>query len=339
LVLLVTRISQTVQLEKGDVPGLSYAKLGRVLESIKEKEQMGKIGLAVVSPAPLIRPEYVVNFATKCEAMGVDSMWTIDRVAYDNLEPLTVLAAAAGATQRIRLGTSVLLGNLRHPSHLAKIIATLDFISNGRMTLGLGFGSRESDYKAVEIAFDQRGSRAVEQIKLMRRLWTEENVTHKGRFFNVENLTLGPTPIQKPIPIWTGGSAEVALKRAGTWADGFICGSSAIPDFGQTWEKVAAYARAAGRNPEDIEKAGLTFMAVDEDRGKAVKTIENYMMRYYGKLRGEVASTSLVGSPSAIAERIGSFLARGLDTLIIGLADPDPKQLDLFGEKILPRVK
>src|SRR5215204_2929411 len=144
---------------------------------------MGKIGLAVVSAAPLITSNYVVNFAKKCEAMGADSMWTIDRIAYDNLEPLTVLAAAAGATQRIRLGTSVLLGNLRHPSHLAKIVATLDFIGNGRMTLGLGFGSRESDYKAVEIPFAKRGSRAVEQVKLIKRLWTEENVTHRGQFF------------------------------------------------------------------------------------------------------------------------------------------------------------
>jgi len=300
---------------------------------------MSKIGLAVVSPAPLIRPNYVVNFAKNCEAMGVDSMWTIDRVAYDNLEPLTMLAAAAGATQRIRLGTSVLLGNLRHPSHLAKIVATLDFISNGRMTLGLGFGSRESDYKAVEVPFDKRGSRAVEQVNLIKRLWTEENVTHTGKFFNVENLTIGPRPIQKPIPVWTGGSAEVALKRAGSWADGYICGSSAIPEFPQTWEKVAGYARAAGRNPDDIEKAGLTFMAINDDNAKAIKTVEDYVMRYYGRLRADVANTSLVGSPAAVADRIEAFLSRGLDTLIIGVADPDPRQLDLFGNKILPRLQ
>src|SRR3970282_1853126 len=112
---------------------------------------MANIGLAFVNPAPLTKPENVVNFATKSEAMGCHSMWSIDRIAYDNLEPLTLLAAAAGATQKIRLGTSVLLGNLRHPAHLAKIIATLDFISNGRVTLGLGFGSRESDYKDVAV--------------------------------------------------------------------------------------------------------------------------------------------------------------------------------------------
>lgn len=301
---------------------------------------MANIGLAWVNPAPLTKPENVVNFAKKCEAMGCHSMWTIDRIVYDNLEPLTVLAAAAGATQKIRLGTSVLLANLRHPSHVAKIISTLDFISNGRLTVGLGFGSRENDYKAVEIPFEHRGSRAVEQVQLMKRLWTEDNVTHKGRFYNVENLTVGPKPIQKPHPpIWTGGSADVALKRAGTWADGFICGSSAIPDFPATWEKISGYAKAAGRDPNKINKAGLTFMAIDDDQNKAVKTVEDYVMRYYGRLRVDVANTSLVGAPSAIIDRIGAFLSKGLDILIIGLADPDPRQLDLFGEKVLPKVK
>ena len=301
---------------------------------------MAHIGLAWVNPAPLTKPENVVNFAKKCEAMGCHSMWTIDRIAYDNLEPLTVLAAAAGATQKIRLGTSVLLGNLRHASHAAKIVSTLDFISNGRVTLGLGFGSRENDYRAVEIPFEHRGSRAVEQVQLMKRLWTEDNVTFKGKFYNVENLSVGPKPIQKPHPpIWTGGSAEVALKRAGSWADGFICGSSAIPEFPSTWEKIASYAKAAGRDPNKITKAGLTFMAIDEDQSKAVKTVEDYVMRYYGRLRADVANTSLVGAPAAIADRIGAFLSRGLDTLIIGVADPDPRQLDLFGENVLPKIR
>jgi probable F420-dependent oxidoreductase len=301
---------------------------------------MGNIGLAFVNPAPLVKPDYVVTFAKKCEQMGLHSLWTIDRIAYDNLEPLTILASAAAVTQKLRLGTSVLLGNTRHPSHVAKIIATIDFISNGRVTLGLGFGSRESDYKAVGVPFDKRGSRAVEQVKLMKRLWTEENVTHQGPFFHVENLTVGPRPIQRPHPpIWTGGSAEVALKRAGTWADGYICGSSAIPQFSTIWEKVAGYASAAGRNPEGIEKAGLTFMAIDDDKRKAIEKVSAYIIRYYGRLRDEVERTHAVGSPQQCAERIIASFDQGLGTLIIGLADPDPRQLDLFGEKVLPLLK
>jgi probable F420-dependent oxidoreductase len=300
---------------------------------------MANIGLAFVNPAPLTKPENVLAFAKKCEAMRLHSMWTIDRIAYDNLEPLTLLAAAAGATQKIRIGTSVLLPGLRHPALLAKSLATLDFISNGRVTVGVGFGSRQNDFTAVEVPFEGRGSRAVECVQLMKRLWTEDDVTHKGRFFSVQNLTLGPRPIQKPIPIFAGGSAEVALKRAGTWANGFICGSSAIPEFSTTWEKIAQYARAAGRNPNEIEKAGLTFMAIDDNTSKAVETLNSYVMRYYGRLRGDLATTSLVGSASAVADRIEAFLSRGLDTLIIGLADPEPRQLDLFGEKVLPLMK
>ncbi len=300
---------------------------------------MRKIGLAFVNPAPLTQPAYVINFAKKCEAMRVHSLWIIDRVAYDNLEPLTVLAAAVGVTEKIRLGTSVLLPALRHPALLAKTVATLDFISMGRVTLGLGFGSRENDFAAVEVPYERRGTRAVEAIQLMKRIWTEDHVTYKGKFFNVHDLTIGPKPRQKSIPIYTGGSAETALKRAGTWADGYICGSSAIAEFPAVWDKIAGYADAAGRNPSEIEKASLAFMAINEDKAKAVKAVEDYTLRYYGRIRTPVEPVSIVGSPDQCAEKIDYFFSKGLGTLIIGVADPDPRQLDLFAEKVLPKVR
>jgi len=132
----------------------------------------------------------------------------------------------------------------------------------------------------------------VEGIQLMKRLWTEENVSHKGRFYQVENLTIGPRPTQSPHPpLGTGGSAETSLKPAGTIANGYICGSSAIPEFPSVWEKVANYATAAGRNPQEIEKAGLTFIPVNDNRAKAIEACTDYLKRYYGKVRysiGEV---------------------------------------------------
>jgi alkanesulfonate monooxygenase SsuD/methylene tetrahydromethanopterin reductase-like flavin-dependent oxidoreductase (luciferase family) len=174
----------------------------------------------------------------------------------------------------------------------------------------------------------------------MKRLWTEDNVTHKGKFYNVENLSVGPKPVQKPHPpIWTGGSAETALKRAGTWANGFISGSSAIADFHVTWDKIASYAVAAGRNPNEITKASLAFMAINDDKAKAVKCVEEYTMRYYGRIRNPVENVSIVGSANQCVERIEYFLSKGLDALIIGVSDPDPRQLDLFGEKVLPQLK
>ncbi|MFQ5683505.1 MAG: LLM class flavin-dependent oxidoreductase [Candidatus Binatia bacterium] len=301
---------------------------------------MGNLGLCVVNPAPQIQPSFVTTVANKCEAVGLHSLWVIDRIAYDNLEPLSVLTAAAAVTERIRIGTSVLLAGLRHPVLLAKTVSTLDFLSGGRITLGIGFGSRENDFTAMGVPFKGRGSRAQEAVELMKRLWTEERVTHKGRFFHVEDLTLGPRPVQTPHPpIWMGGNAEVALKRAARLANGYICGSSAIGNFPSVWEKICGFALAAGRNPQEIEKAGLTFLAIDDNRARAVDTCAAYLNRYYGQVRLDIEKHFLVGPPEACAERIAGFFQKGLDTLMIGMARSDPKQLDLLGEKVLPLVK
>ncbi len=301
---------------------------------------MGKVGLCFVNPAPQIQPAYALTFCKKCEEMGLHSLWVIDRVAYDNLEPLTFLVAAAAVTNKIRLGTSVLLLGLRHPTLLAKTVATLDFLSGGRITLGIGFGSRENDFTAVEVAFQGRGSRAEEALRLVKRLWTEEGVTHQGKFFKVENLTVGPRPVQLPHPpIWMGGTADVALRRTARLADGYICGSTAIQEFPSVWEKISALALAAGRKPEEIEKAALTFMAIDENKARAADACAAYLQRYYGKVRVDVEKQFLIGPPEACAERLSSFFSKGLDTVIIGTATADLKQVDLFGEKVLPLLK
>lgn len=301
---------------------------------------MGKLGLCFVNPAPLIKPGFAVTLAKRCEEIGLDSLWVIDRIVYDNLEPLTFLSAAAAVTERIRIGTSVLLAGIRHPVHLAKSAATLDFISAGRLTLGIGFGSRENDFRATNTPFEGRGSRAEEAIKLVKRLWTEEGVTHKGRFFHVENLTIGPRPIQSPHPpIWMGGSAESVLKRVGRMADGYVCGSSAIPELPSTWEKISAYAKAAGRDPKKIEKAALNFIAIDDDKAKAIEVCAAYLNRYYGKVRLDIEKNFVVGAPGACAEKIRSIFSGGLETLILGMATPDLRQLDLLGEKVMPQLR
>jgi probable F420-dependent oxidoreductase len=301
---------------------------------------MPNVGFCMVNPQPEITPGHVVNVARKCEEIGLHSMWALDRVVYDNLEPLTLLAAAAGATSKIRLGTSVLLAALRPPALLAKSVATLDFISNGRVTLGVGFGSRQNDFASTAAPWEHRGSRAEELIAIMKRLWTGESVTHKGKYFQLENVAVGPRPVQKPHPpIWTGGSAEAVLKRAGRVADGYICGSSAIPQFPAIWEKVAGYAKAAGRDPNKITKAGLTFMAIDNDKQKAIDACAAYLKRYYGSVRLDIEKTFVVGPPEACAEKIRAAFNNGLETLIVGGTVPDLRQLDLLGEKVLPLIK
>jgi alkanesulfonate monooxygenase len=301
---------------------------------------MGKIGLCFVNPSPQVKSDYVTELAKRCEQIGLDSFWVIDRIAYDNLEPLSVIATAGAVTQRIRIGTSVLLAALRHPVLLAKTISTLDFLSAGRVTLGIGFGSRENDFTSVELPFKGRGRRAEEAIELMKRLWTEEKVIHQGKFYQVKSTVFGPRPIQSPHPpIWMGGSAEVVLRRAARLANGYICGSSAIQEFPSLWERISRFAEEAGRDPREIEKAALNFICLDENKTRAVEACNAYLTRYYGKVRMDVEKHMLVGPPEMCAERINSIFQKGLDTLIIGLVTPGLEQLDLLGEKVLPLLK
>ena len=275
--------------------------------------------------------------------MGCHSMWTIDRIAYDNLEPLTFSLRQPARRRKSASALPCCSAICVIQAILPRLSPRLDFISNGRVTLGLGFGSRENDYKAVEIPFEHRGSRAVEQVQLMKRLWTEDNVTHKGKFYNVENLTVGPRPIQKPHPpIWTGGSAETALKRAGTWANGFICGSSAIAgfpgDLGKNQRATPRSRTKSERNYQSQSRRSWPSTTTRPKPSRRSKTYVDALLRPPARRRRR--HCLLVGSAAAIADqdRIRSF-SQGLDTLIIGVADPDPRQLDLFGEKVLPQVK
>ncbi|MGH7846005.1 MAG: LLM class flavin-dependent oxidoreductase [Candidatus Binatia bacterium] len=302
---------------------------------------MSHIGFSFVNPTPQIDSTYVVNFARRCEEVGAHSFWALDRIVYDNLEPLTVLATAAAVTTRIRLGTSVLLASTRQPAILAKTAATLDFLSRGRLILGIGIGSREPDFAAAQVPFDHRGSRTAEAIQLMKKLWTGTPVSHEGKFFRLNNLSVGPKPVQSPHPpIWMGGGGTAAaLKRIARLADGFICGSSAIPNFASIWPKIENFAQEMGRSPAHIERAGLTFMALDDNRARAVEACRAYLERYYGSVRVDIEKTYLAGSPESCAEKINALLQCGLNTLIIGLVVPELKQFDLFAQRALPLIR
>ncbi len=137
---------------------------------------------------------------------------------------LPLLAVAAGATKRIRLLSSVLLAPFYHPVMLAKLAATLDIASSGRLTLGVGVGGEfPVEFQAAGLDVKQRGRRTDECLSVVRRLWTEEHVTHQGRHFSLEDVTLNPAPTQQPHPpIWVAGRREAAMKRAARYGDGWL---------------------------------------------------------------------------------------------------------------------
>ena len=196
-------------------------------------------------------------------------------------DPMALLAAASQRTERILLATAVLVLPYRHPVALAKTVATIDVLSNGRLVLGLGVGSNKKEFDAMGLDIHQRGRMADEKLALLRRLLSEEGVTHRGKFHEVEGVDVGPEPVQRPHPpiwlgpLWKNGLVEATVRRTGRLGDGFIPSSVPASRYAAEREKVRAYAEQAGRDPDAIEFGTVLWFCLDDDRERAWKILES----------------------------------------------------------------
>jgi alkanesulfonate monooxygenase SsuD/methylene tetrahydromethanopterin reductase-like flavin-dependent oxidoreductase (luciferase family) len=136
-----------------------------------------------------------------------------------------------------------------------------------------------------------------------------------------------------------GGATPSVLKRVGALADGYICGTASLKRFASVWEIIAAAAKSNGRDPRKIDKAGITYLTIDENRKRAVAACEQYLNAYYGKINLDVESETVLGSADACVERLGALFASGIETVILRLVKPDLAQLDVFAAKVLPFLK
>src|SRR2546422_1743539 len=169
----------------------------------------------------------VVGFLARAETLGFESAWVVEQIlgSIRSLEPVALLTYAAANTERLRLGSAVLLTALRSPVHLAKTLTTLDHLSGGRIDVGVGLGGNPRIYPAFGLTAARRAARFAEGLRLIKRLWTEERVTLDGEFFKLQNAAMEPEPLQKPHPpLWFGGHHPNALRRAVEVGDGFIGG-------------------------------------------------------------------------------------------------------------------
>ncbi len=196
-----------------------------------------KIGVNLPLPVEGVTGKAVLDWARAVDEGPFSSLGAIDRIAFDNLDSMTSLAASAAVTQRVRLVTSVLMLPLRNATLFAKQAATIDVISNGRLTLGLSVGIREADFAAVQVDLRKRGDRYDEQLALLKRVWAGEPAVEGGE-------PVGPMPVQKGGPeILIGGWAPRAVARVGPWGDGYITGQgpdSIMKTYGmalKSWEE------------------------------------------------------------------------------------------------------
>ncbi|PYN25189.1 MAG: LLM class F420-dependent oxidoreductase [Candidatus Rokuibacteriota bacterium] len=258
-----------------------------------------EFGLSLPGRGPLAGLDVVLKIAEKADSLRYGSLFVTDHVvmpvssaksvypyttsgqfpgglAQDYLEPLVLLSHLAHATTRVRLGVSVLVVPYRNPLVAAKMLATTDVLSKGRVVLGAGVGWLREEFEALGAPpFEERGSVTDEYLKLMRAAWTTDPVTFEGKYYTIRDIHVLPKPVQRPaIPIWIGGHTDAALRRAGTIGDGWHPigmrpPALLVPDeYAAKVKQIHTWARRAGRDPSSIT---LTIRVPMEVRGKRAR--------------------------------------------------------------------
>ena len=287
---------------------------------------------------------YLRDLVSVGEEFGYDSLWLSDRVVGQRCvpDPMVALSMVAGYSESLKFGTSVLQLPVRNPVIVAKEIATLDCLSGGRFLPAVGLGPEDpKEYEACGVSKSDRGRRTDEAMVVIRRLLTEDNVSHEGEFFSLSGVTIEPKPVQQPsVPIWIGGNSAAAQRRVGRVGDGWLV-SSATPDEVRAGIKVVFSSAAEhGRSVDEDHMGAILGFLIAPDREEAVTLAEAHITR----ARPEVSFTnySALGSPERVAETIQRYLDAGASKFVVRpLCSPGEAlaQLALFGEKVLPRYQ
>jgi probable F420-dependent oxidoreductase len=281
------------------------------------------------------------EFLARAEALGFQSAWVVEQILgpIRSLEPVALLTYAAACTERLRLGSAVLLTALRSPVHLAKSLATLDQLSAGRLSVGVGLGGNARIYGAFGLSASRRAERFAEGLEVMKRLWTEERVTFAGEFFTLQNASMQPKPLQKPHPpLWFGGHHPNALRRAVELGDGFIgAGSASTATFVDEVKLLRGLLEAAGRDPATFPVGKRVYIAIDQDRARAGRRLAEWFGAFYGKpeLAAEVA---VWGDAGECVARLSEIIAAGVGFLMLNPVFDELDHLEQFASQVAPKL-
>lgn len=287
------------------------------------------------SPDP-IEVEGVHQVARRAEALGFRDLWvtenTLDHVSC--LDALTLLTYAAALTTTIRLGVSVLVLPLHSPIHVARQVATLDYLSGGRAVLGIGLG-RDLQYTDFQVPRARRVRRFREAVELMKALWTEPKVTYRGQIFELADGMMGPKPVQKPHPpVWLGGSHPDALRRAVAIADGWMgSGGSRTAAFSEHVTLLRAALQAAGRDPASFPISKRVFISVHERPEIAQAEVHRWFSVVYRNPDLTPAS-GVYGTPEQVRERLEELVAMGANHLLLNPVTRYTEQVEALAEVV-----
>ncbi|MFW6174300.1 MAG: LLM class flavin-dependent oxidoreductase [Chloroflexota bacterium] len=283
-----------------------------------------QIGIGLPNTPPGATGGLMVEWARRSESAGFSTLGTIGRIVYDNYEELISLAAAAGATQRIGLMTTVLVAPPRNEVMLAKQAATLDAISGGRFTLGIGVGGREDDARATGAEFRNRGARMERQIQTMRRIWSGEKLGDGVG-------AIGPKPVTENGPLLVlGGNTPRAMERAARLGDGFISTPNTPDAIKEQFQQVEKAWRDAGKSGKPYFAGGMYFALGGDE---TVQKGRDYARHYYtfaGEQVQEIVAGSVLPDADTIKGTIRALEDAGMDEVIMWPTVADINQVDLL---------
>ena len=283
----------------------------------------------------------VLALARRIENSGLDSAWVGDHISFyiPILESLTLLSFVAAATERIRLGTGIYLMPLRHPTTTAKVASTLDVLSGGRLTLGVGVGGEfPPEFEASGIPVTERGPRTDESIEVVRRLWREEGVEHRGEHFNFGPITLSPKPLQSEgPPIVIGGRKGPTFRRAGQLGDGYISHMCSPEQYADNLENIRQHAKQAGRKEVPFETAAFLFSVQDDVYEQALDRAAGMLQMIYNRpFRDAAKKYCLLGRPEDWLEQMQAFAKAGARHFVFSLLSDSDQFFEAWENEIKP---
>ena len=286
-------------------------------------------------------PNFLRELVEVGDKYGYDSIWLSDRIVSNrfSLEPMIALSMVAAYSGRMKFGTSVLALPLRNPVVLAKQVATLDYLSQGRFFPAVGLGQEEpEEYEACGVPKTDRAARTDEAIVLMRRLWQEDSVTHEGRFFTCHDVSITPKPVFQPSPpVWIGGRSPAAARRVGRVGDGWLVSSATPAEVGEGRDIVFDTAAECNREIEEDHVGVLMGYYICDDYEQAATKSHQFVTRH--RPDAHFSEFTALGNIQQVAELIQSYIDAGASKFAVRplcAGDESMEQLEIMGQEVLP---
>lgn len=279
----------------------------------------------------------LLRLGVTAENLGFTSVWVWDHLllgsqkVFPVQESLSVLTAVAVSTEVVRLGTGILILPIRNPIELAKRVATIDDLSNGRVTLGVAAGWYEREFRACGVLFETRGKQLETNIEIMRKLWSEDRVTGTYGRYELKNVNMEPKPIQKPnIPLWLGGYTEKAHERLGRLGDGWVSYFYNPESFKRSWERILENTQRASRDPTKLGNCNMLPVRVGDNMEDSSQILKAFIGKYCDlpAWSEATAESGIVGSAKDCIASIESYVEAGVQNIVIMPAVANLSEID-----------